>query len=164
MKVEVSSICFKFKSRFTGFHNIMVVCPGCGLIFDRLWKRGYCCGHCMDGRGHGKNCGGRDFVVTPKAMPAMPRHRSRSRSHGRGERRRLRAESPQPGSISAGPPAEATTPHCAICHIRPCTHACIPCGHRILCVECSTTECMLRMNWRCPQCRVAVREVLRIYI
>lgn len=48
----------------------MVVCPGCGDNFDHLKKRGYCCGHCMDDRGHGKNCRRQNIILTPKAKPA----------------------------------------------------------------------------------------------
>ena len=37
--------------------NNMVRCTGCGLLFtQRLGKHGFCCGHCSDGNGHGKNC------------------------------------------------------------------------------------------------------------
>ena len=160
------------------------MCPTCGLIFDQLRKKGSCCGHCRGGKGHGKNCEGR--YITAKARPRRPSPRNpnpvieakarprrplrlsaieiRPRSRSRDENRRRSAASSEPASSSARPPAEETTPHCVVCHSRACTHACIPCGHRILCETCGADDSMTRMYWKCPQCREPVIEVVRIYL
>ena len=40
------------------------LCPGCGLRFNGRGKHcGYCCGHCSDNQGHGRNCQARICCV-----------------------------------------------------------------------------------------------------
>ena len=46
---------------------------------------------------------------------------------------------------------------CKICHARPMTHACVPCGHFLMCSECSEKV------QECPVCRQHVERVQVIY-
>ena len=52
---------------------------------------------------------------------------------------------------------------CAVCFIGERTHACIPCGHRVLCVRCAEADIHERMHSRCPICRREVLMAVRIY-
>ena len=194
----------------------MAACPGCGTQYAYLRKQGYCCGHCKDNRGHGKNC-------PVRTSDFSGRHRDRDRSRSRPMRRRpvmcgstwptarsshsatnaaslaafsswvvrtggaQRAtatvvEATSVVSSSARPeiamtvvedtsavsssarPGYDVTPHCVVCMERPCTHACLPCGHRCLCEICAAEDSMHRMNWKCPECRQPVHMATRIYV
>ena len=186
---------------------IMVVCLGCGAQCAYLPKRGYCCGHCMDNRGHGRNCpvraaafrsleevrwlGSLGLGPPPPPLSASGRHRDRDRSRSRPVRNRIwcafeeatavsmddaaswvvrtggdqrataTVEDTSAASSSAG---NDVTPHCVVCMERPCTHACLPCGHRKLCQTCAADDSMHRLDWQCPECRQSVQMVTRIYI
>ncbi len=55
---------------------------------------------------------------------------------------------------------EATRGTCVICMDAPSTHAATPCGHRCLCVGCSSS---FRAGSNCPMCRKKVDGWLQIY-
>ena len=51
---------------------------------------------------------------------------------------------------------------CVICKISPKSHACAPCGHKILCKECA--ERLVRMpGSTCPTCRQDIMLVIQIF-
>lgn len=47
---------------------------------------------------------------------------------------------------------------CVVCLAEPTTHACIPCGHKCLCENCSTEQ----IN-RCPLCQGELIMIVQIY-
>ncbi|KAL0477768.1 ELC-like protein [Acrasis kona] len=69
-------------------------------------------------------------------------------------------QNPTRTNPSAPPSTEPTeAPTCVICLDASRTHACLPCGHRVLCERCSR---LLRDN-KCPVCRETVEYVAKIY-
>ena len=58
---------------------------------------------------------------------------------------------------------EAEDMFCAVCLTGERTHACIPCGHRVLCGRCAEADIHERMHGRCPICRREVLMAVRIY-
>jgi len=52
---------------------------------------------------------------------------------------------------------------CIICMDGSATHACIPCGHQVLCRTCSELYGQTAQNKSCPVCRKALLGVYRIY-
>jgi len=48
---------------------------------------------------------------------------------------------------------------CTVCRVAPRTHALVPCGHRVLCVDCLT----LLEAQRCPLCNNDFTMALRIW-
>ena len=48
---------------------------------------------------------------------------------------------------------------CQICMSAPATHAAIPCGHRVMCMECHSSTQLSD----CPVCRAAVSSFIRIF-
>jgi hypothetical protein len=49
-------------------------------------------------------------------------------------------------------------PECTICMSKQAIHACVPCGHRVLCGGCVDFQ----LN-ECPMCRAAISSIIRIY-
>ena len=50
---------------------------------------------------------------------------------------------------------------CCICLVNPRTHAFVPCGHRCVCVDCTTG--VMDNSRRCPMCRTAASGALVVY-
>jgi serine/threonine protein kinase len=59
------------------------------------------------------------------------------------------------------PDHEHANEECVICLANPRSHACVPCGHKVLCGE----DCvaMVMQMGRCPICRTPVTHCMRIY-
>jgi len=57
------------------------------------------------------------------------------------------------------PPNEDEESICTVCRVAPRTHALVPCGHRVLCVDCVT---QLEAQ-RCPLCNNDFVMALRIW-
>ena len=70
-------------------------------------KRGYCCGHCADGRGHGHRCQMRRATCSAKRNKVSRRSRSPSNRN-----------------------------QCIVCEDRRIGVLCQPCGHLVLCSIC----------------------------
>jgi serine/threonine protein kinase len=56
---------------------------------------------------------------------------------------------------------EDGTAECIICMVSPKTHACVPCGHKVLCED-NTCISMALQAGKCPICRVDVHDCIRI--
>ena len=52
---------------------------------------------------------------------------------------------------------------CFVCMEKDVSHVLIPCGHMCLCGVCSAKPRLNQMNWRCPECRGGVREVVNVF-
>eukprot|EP00557_Chaetoceros_sp_GSL56_P003676 CAMPEP_0176493334 /NCGR_PEP_ID=MMETSP0200_2-20121128/9495_1 /TAXON_ID=947934 /ORGANISM="Chaetoceros sp., Strain GSL56" /LENGTH=300 /DNA_ID=CAMNT_0017890993 /DNA_START=86 /DNA_END=988 /DNA_ORIENTATION=- len=52
---------------------------------------------------------------------------------------------------------------CVVCMEREVSRLLVPCGHPALCSTCSTTMHMLKMKWRCPECRGDVKDVVPFF-
>jgi len=48
--------------------------------------------------------------------------------------------------------------YCVVCTSAESTHACIPCGHKVLCVNCTTDEIT-----KCPICQLDILMIIRIH-
>lgn len=66
------------------------------------------------------------------------------------------AEASSSSDARAGKDDESS--QCIVCMDAPRTHACVPCGHRNMCVKCTS-----EVNLRCPECRADVSCFVRIY-
>ncbi|CAK4665119.1 hypothetical protein LEN26_003724 [Aphanomyces euteiches] len=53
----------------------------------------------------------------------------------------------------------STSLECVVCMDRPREAACVPCGHRVLCLTCASSL----TSTRCPICRIQVQQIIRIY-
>ena len=58
--------------------------------------------------------------------------------------------------------AAGKTSLCVICMNAGATHACVPCGHQVMCGDCQP-EFLAQDFWRCPTCRTPVDSCIRIY-
>ena len=83
-------------------------CQGCqGWFPTGTGKRGYCCGHCANGRGHGRKCGVWGATRSAIRNDVSPRSRSPSNRN-----------------------------QCIVCEDRRIGVLCQPCGHLVLCSLC----------------------------
>ena len=55
------------------------------------------------------------------------------------------------------PPPSGEGDECCICLAAAKTHACLPCGHRCVCVDCA--EAVVAPDRACPLCRTAVEAI-----
>ena len=62
-------------------------------------------------------------------------------------------------TASSSTPVDDSRPCCVICLDREQSHACIPCGHRVLCGTCATPKIKV-----CPICRTEVSSCIKIFI
>ena len=60
------------------------------------------------------------------------------------------------------PPNEASdAEQCVVCLVEAKSHLCVPCGHMCLCAGC--VDAADAVTNGCPICRVAVREIVRVF-
>lgn len=52
---------------------------------------------------------------------------------------------------------------CVVCMEGIVSNVMVPCGHPSLCDACSSYSNMMKMKWKCPECRSNVNEVVRIF-
>ena len=55
------------------------------------------------------------------------------------------------------------TKMCCICLGRAVSRVLVPCGHTILCAGCGDRQGLSRMDYKCPECRSDVEQVIRIF-
>jgi len=167
-----------------------VPCPSCGLFYRAgTDKHGYCCGHCMGNRGHGKSCTAASSCESCQGLLERNRgktiagiyfhccgHCSSSAGQRHGQRcvfRRPvisrnvqgnnRSRSPRRDMQGrrevnvAGPASTAESSVslalCLLCEDAVCNMVCMPCGHFVLCRECSV-GCEDRGLTTCMVCRI----------
>jgi len=93
------------------------------------------------------------------AKPCISIARARSTAALRASKgadgKKSRTPDPEPPKPASTPP---TATECAICLDCDAEYAVVPCGHRCLCSNCSSTVA------QCPVCRAILSAVLRVYI
>jgi len=60
-------------------------------------------------------------------------------------------------------PTNHSAKQCVVCWDADAVYALVPCGHICFCAGCSTKDAMIKIKYKCPECRAKTREVLRIY-
>lgn len=55
------------------------------------------------------------------------------------------------------------TSDCAICLDKPVNSALYGCGHMSMCYDCAVQQWRNTAGGRCPICRAAIRDVIRVY-
>ena len=63
-------------------------------------------------------------------------------------------------SVDDGAFSVATALQCVVCMTHERAMACIPCGHLCLCEGCGKKDLL---NDKCPMCRHALSDILKIY-
>ena len=76
---------------------------------------------------------------------------------GNTEREEGEEEVAEPEIIKPG------TKMCCICLGRAVSRVLVPCGHTILCAGCGDRQGLSRMDYKCPECRSDVEQVIRIF-
>jgi CRISPR/Cas system-associated protein Cas10 (large subunit of type III CRISPR-Cas system) len=69
------------------------------------------------------------------------------------------AEEPTREVETTRPPPAEEERNCVVCLDAQRTHACLPCGHKVLCESCSN----FILGSTCPICRKKVEYVAKIY-
>lgn len=103
-------------------------------------RRGCCCGHCADGRGHGRRC-----QVWGATRPAI----RGEVSHQTDTNRDNRSRSPSHRN------------RCIVCEDRRIEVLCQPCGHLVLCSLCGNR--ITRRDNRCPTCRIELSTLQPVF-
>ena len=136
-----------------------VICQGCGNEIEirrckySKYRRSfgyYCCGHCHGRKGrHGRHCA------------VLGQERGRSRTPPPSTSRMPLQQQTSAGDASTSNASADFV--CKVCYAEARTHACIPCGHLCLCLDCVNRLWECHELPGCPVCRNLVREFQRIY-